>query len=242
MIVVETIGSFMLFIFLMIAILTLVNIVTLQARVHYAITQAAQTVSMYSYVLKVTGVSDKIQNLEKNAKVVSGEANNFKKELNQMMDGLVNFDLNETKDHAGAAADIGQQWVADTSDDPQKTLSLMINYAISEGSHFAFGEAMQMLVGRYLSNGTMGGNEYLEQFNVEGGLGGLTFYDFSLFDFDNMSNNDSVLLTEDGDVVITVRYSIKYAFGSLPLPFSNFEVTQSVRTKAWLGGSGEGYE
>ena len=56
-IVVETIGAFTLFVFFVASILALINIVALQARVHNAITQAAQTVSMYSYVLELTGVS-----------------------------------------------------------------------------------------------------------------------------------------------------------------------------------------
>ena len=50
-IVVETIACFTLFVFLMMSILSLINIVTVQARVHYAITQAAETLSMYSYTL-----------------------------------------------------------------------------------------------------------------------------------------------------------------------------------------------
>jgi len=49
-IVVETIGAFMLFVFFVASILMLINIVAVQARVHNAITQAAETVSMYSYI------------------------------------------------------------------------------------------------------------------------------------------------------------------------------------------------
>ena len=48
-IVVETIGSFLLFTLLIVSILTMINIVTVQARVHAALTQACETVSMYSY-------------------------------------------------------------------------------------------------------------------------------------------------------------------------------------------------
>lgn len=56
-IVVETITCFILFVFLNISILSLINIVTVQARVYYALTQAAEAVSMYTYVLDVTGVA-----------------------------------------------------------------------------------------------------------------------------------------------------------------------------------------
>jgi len=51
-VIVETMGTFILFVFLMVSILSLVNIAALRAKVHHAITQAAQTLSVYSYVLE----------------------------------------------------------------------------------------------------------------------------------------------------------------------------------------------
>jgi len=45
-------GTFILFVFLSVSILGLVNIAALKARVHYAIAQAAETLSVYSYVLE----------------------------------------------------------------------------------------------------------------------------------------------------------------------------------------------
>ena len=59
----------------------------------------------------------------------------------------------------------------------------------------------------------------------------------------DLQDNDSTLLDEDGNVVLTVRYAIDYTFGALPLPFPDhrLEITQTVKTKAWLGGNGEGY-
>ena len=57
-IVVETIGTFIPLVLLMISILSLVNIVAVQARVHYALTQSAKALSIYSYSLKNTGSSE----------------------------------------------------------------------------------------------------------------------------------------------------------------------------------------
>lgn len=59
-IVVETIGCFILFLFLNASILSLINIVTIQARVHYAMTQAAEAVSMYTYTLDTLGFAEHI--------------------------------------------------------------------------------------------------------------------------------------------------------------------------------------
>ena len=51
-IVVETVGTFIPLVLLVISILSLVNIVAVQARVHYALTQAATKISIYGYLTK----------------------------------------------------------------------------------------------------------------------------------------------------------------------------------------------
>ena len=56
-IVVETIGTFIPLVLLMISILSLVNIVAVQARMHFALTQAAMTISVFSYSFEAIGIS-----------------------------------------------------------------------------------------------------------------------------------------------------------------------------------------
>ncbi|MCL2202230.1 MAG: hypothetical protein FWB75_09715, partial [Oscillospiraceae bacterium] len=51
-IAVETVCAFIPFVLLVVSILSLVNIVVLQARVHYALTQTAKTLSVYCYTLE----------------------------------------------------------------------------------------------------------------------------------------------------------------------------------------------
>ena len=87
-IVVETIGSFLLFVLAVTSILSLINIVAVQARVHYAITQAAQTVSMYCYVLDVAGAADHLVASAGQAQTVQVESDAFKENLNGLLDGL----------------------------------------------------------------------------------------------------------------------------------------------------------
>ena len=87
-IVVETIGSFLLFVLAVTSILSLINIVAVQARVHYAITQAAQTVSMYCYVLDVTGAADHLVASAGQAQTVQVESDAFKENLNGLLDAL----------------------------------------------------------------------------------------------------------------------------------------------------------
>lgn len=90
-IVVETIGSFLLFTLLIVSILTMINIVTVQARVHAALTQACETVSMYSYVLDLTGAASHIQNNSAKAGKVQGQVDQFRSNVNGLLDGVENL-------------------------------------------------------------------------------------------------------------------------------------------------------
>ena len=240
-IVVETIGSFLLFLFLILSILTLVNVVTLQARVHYALTQAAETLSMYSYVAEVTGAAPHLMNLDGEAGKVRIEADEFKTNINGVIDGIQSVSLGDTASAANAAAVQVEGWVKDTLDDPKETIRLILDYGLDEARGALTEALIRPMVGRYLRNGAMSGDAYLKSVHVIGGLEGLKFYDFSLFDFKNLGDNDSKILDKDGNIKITVRYEIDYTFGALPLPFPKLGVTQIVKTKAWLNGSGKGY-
>ena len=185
-IVVETVGSFMLFVFLMVSILTLVNIVTLQARVHSAITQAANTMSKYSYVQVIAG---------------SGASDN----INEVVSYLTLF-----RDVTSAVGiDIN----------PESMIGMVINDGVDV-------TIARMLVERYLRNGDMSGDDYLQSVNVIGGIHGLDF----------------TVSTEGETIKIVVDYRVAYRFGALPLPFPELRITQAAMTRAWLGGSGEGYK
>jgi len=109
------------------------------------------------------------------------------------------------------------------------------------------------LVGRFLSNGDMNGDEYLKKFNVvktdgnkriiSEGLNALEFYEFTLLDSTSVEQSNSTLIDKSGAINIVVQYEIEYRFGALPLPFSpTLKVTRQVKTQAWLDGNGEGYD
>lgn len=242
-IVVETIGTFIPFVLLVISILSLANIVTLQSRVHYALTQTANTLSMYSYTLEVTGIADNLSTNSKMANTVIEEADAIKGEINSVIDGINSLSVGDVHEHGSAAVNRVYDWSEKIVNDPKKVMQVLMNYGISEGGKAALGELVRPLVGRYLSNGDMTGDEYLKSVNVIGGLDGLVFYNgLDLFDLNSTGQNDSILIDERGDVKLVVRYEIEYKFGALPLPFEpKLSITQTVKTKAWLKGSGEGY-
>lgn len=236
-IVVETLGSFTLFVLFMVAILSLINITVVQVRVHYAMTQAAQALSMYSYVLDVTGAAGHMTNMAGQAGQVQGEIDQFRENLDGLMSGLENLAPDQVGASGEAVLGQAQGWIEDTASDPKQTLRLVLNYGLQEVENSVFAAGVKAMVGRYLSNGAMSGDEFLKAFGVEEGLDGLTFYDF------DGAGNDSILLDADGNVKLAVRYEVNYTFGALPLPFEpSLKISQVVKTKAWLGGSGEGYQ
>lgn len=260
-IVVETIGCFVLFVMLMGAILSLINVVTLQARVHYAITQAAQTLSMYCYSLEVAGAADEIMHISSTNEKVEAEADELKGSINGVIDGLlslspdqlgaggnVSLDQLSTQvetavDQVGtsgeAAIDQVSGWAESAASDPTAAVQTVIQYGLGEIGKLAFEElVLQPLVGRYLTNGSMSGDAYLKMFGVEDGINGLQFHDPSLLDLTVYGNNDSVLLTSDGNVKICVSYNISLRFFDAVIPFAEpkLHITQEAVTKAWLGG------
>ena len=137
--------------------------------------------------------------------------------------------------------------------DPQDALHTLLRYGVGQVTDAVFANTvMRALFEHYLNNGDESGGAFLERFGVVDGISGVTFYSLTLggvgFDYDelqftDMRGSNSTLLTSNGDVRITVRYEIYYVFGGMPLPFSpTLRMSQVVQTRAWLGGSGVGYE
>ncbi len=233
-IVVETIGTFIPFVLLVVAILSLVNIVTLQSRVHYALTQAANTLSVYSYVLEVTGTADILAQNSNIAGSVTDGADEMKADINAVIDGIESLSAGDVRMHGEAAVNRAIGWGENIADDPKTALQVVLNYGIEQARGKLFEELIRPLIGRYLANGEKTGNEYLESVNVIGGLKGLDFYDFDLLELDSTGENDSVLIDENGDIKLVVQYEVKYKFGILPIPFEDakLRITQTAKTKA----------
>lgn len=241
-IVVETIGTFIPFVILVISILSLVNIVTLQARIHYALAQTANTISMYSYVLDITGVADDLVNLDNKASTVTMESDKLKTSINEVIEGIRTLSVDDTLNSAESGASQVIGWGESIANDPKAALQLMMQYGLNEGRNALFEKLLRPLMGWYLRNGEQNGDEYLKSVNVINGLDGLDFYDFSLLDLESTGANDSTLIDKDENIKIVVHYSIEYKLGALSLPFKpKLDVSHTVKTKAWLNGKGDGY-
>lgn len=248
-IVVETIGCFLLFVFLNISILSLINIVAVQTRVHYALTQAAETLSMYSYTLEAMGVADHLTKSAERSETVVSDANKMIDNINAVIGAIEELDIDGVQKSGQAIYNQASGFSESLEDDPKNVLQNFMSYGIQELSSAALGACIQPLVGWYLTNGELSGDEFLTAFQVEGGLKGLEFYTIDKIGFDTSSNrfvpiadDKSRFLNSQENIKLVVQYDIDYAFGALPLPFGKLHVTQEVMTKAWLNGHGDGYQ
>ena len=243
-IVVETIGAFIPFVLLIMSILSLVNIITVQARMHYALTQAANTISMYSYTFEALGMADEIAAINGKAGEISGRANAIKDDINAVLDGLSSLsDLSGAADSAGNAVHNAYEWGEEAISDPKEMIKLFANYGIEELKNMVFEQIARPLIGRYLANGNASGDEYLTAagvVNKRSGAAGLNALEF--YSVGNLGRGNSELLNADGNIKLVVEYETLYTFGVLRLPFQpTLKITQTVVTKAWLNGSGKGY-
>ena len=243
-IVVETIGTFIPFVMLVISILSLVNIISTQARVHYALTQAANTLSMYCYSLEVIGIAGDMTALDYQTHIAANGVNAMKNDIVSVIDGIGSMsNIGETIDSAGNVVDRALDWGEQAANDPKSALQIVMNCGLGEVRGLIFEYLARPLIGRYLSNGGLTGNEYLTRAGVmnkrtgKTGLQALEFYQLR-----NLGLGNSVLIDRNADVKLVVDYEILYTFAGLRLPFSpSLRITQTVVTKAWLSGSGKGY-
>ena len=215
-IVVETVGTFIPFVLLVVSILSLVNIVALQSRVHNALTQTANTLSMYSYVLKATGAADSLMSSD-------SKANSTAENINSVMNGIESLSKGR-----GFDADAGNRALNAAEElvgNPKTMAQNFASYGIGELRSLASEQLVRPLVGRYLANGNISGDEYLRSVRVV-----------------NFNFGDCIIIDRNGNIKLTVDYEIEYTFGALRLPFGpTLKVSQTVVTKALLGGSGDGY-
>ena len=253
-IVVETVGSFLLFTLLIVSILSLINIIAVQARVHYALTETAKTISMYSYVLDVTGAADFIMDKSAKSEKVITESNKFKGDLNNFLGQLDKWripgslddveDMANTLDPMKEDLDAMIQKGKNTADyvraDPKGAVQILLAYGFDESlNEVSEWLLIRPLMNHYLKNGSLSGGEFLSRFRVSSGL---EAHSFDLFDLKVTGDTNSRLLDSKGNVKLVVEYDIDYTFGALPVPFAKLHVTQEAITKAWLGGFGKGYE
>lgn len=242
-IVVEATFSFVLFSLLLFSILTLINVVTTQARIHYALTQTANTMSMYSYLFAVTGVSGAQEQIDENAQPINDIKDNIETAIESgesIQKGLQRGNIEDIKmvmDKLKTFSTSTSEAVNQTADlvDSGNTIPAIINYILQQGvdmgKQMMLDKCVKPMMVYYLKNGKQTGKEYLESVGV---------HDLRFTESSDPLGND-IKGDDKGFVQLSVRYRLRYSFSILPLPFDELKITQTVKTKAWLGGSDQGY-
>lgn len=230
-IVVETALSFTLFILLVVSILSLINIVTIQARIHYALTQTANELSMYSYVLDALGLSGDIKGLDKTGHEVQEKIDGVIEDLKTIERGVTTVpgSTGAFFDNLDALTDAVRSLsntAGEIADDPKGTFVKVVRYGLNGAKNYGMQElVIRPMIGKYLKNGTQDGEEYLNSCGING--------------LDGLELGKCVFIDSKGDITIVASYDIDYSFGLLPLSFTKIHVEQTAKTSAWLGGKSE---
>ena len=233
-IVVETATAFTLFVLLCASILSLINIVAVQARVHFALTESATTISMYSYVLEATGAAQHMVASENQGNRVTENVEEFKSNVNSLLGSFNSMSFTGVRDAAGNIINQGRE-LSNTK--PKEILQAALNWGINTGKNELFETAVRPLMLHYLNNGERSGEDFLKDFRIDSGL---DFYSIDLLNLQGVDADNSAFIDCNGDIKIVVQYDIDYFFGILPTPMK-LHVVQEAVTKAWLGGEGQGY-
>ena len=240
-IVVETLIAFTLYLLAILSILSLVNISVVQSRVHYAITEACESVSMYSYVFQATGQAKHITGLSGKAATAEANAGEVVSNLNKIIDSGRNMD------GVGLGQGISGAYEAASNIKPKDILASLVQNL----QDAVFAQCMNALSYHYLdnydSNGSVeqSGEEYLKANNVKDTLTFNGNYEIGFNDYNislSLGDGGSQFLDKKGDITVAISYEIDYRFGGLKLPFTTLKIRQVVKTKAWLNGDGDGYK
>ena len=240
-IVVETLIAFTLYLLAILSILSLVNISVVQSRVHYAITEACESISMYSYVFQATGQAKHITGLSGKAATAEANAGEVVSNLNKIIDSGRNMD------GVGLGQGISGAYEAASNIKSKDILASLVQNL----QDAVFAQCMNALSHHYLDNyGTDGsvkqsGDQYLKDNNVKdnvtfNGNYGIGFNDYNISL--SLGEGGSQFLDKKGDITVAISYEIDYRFGGLKLPFTTLKIRQVVKTKAWLNGDGDGYK
>ena len=226
-IVVETLFSFTMLIMVMTVITSLINIVSIQSRIQYAITQTAQEMSMYAYVTRCLS-----EDREEDYEIGNDDAFSWvisaQDSLDALSTGITEFSNN-------IAAGITGLFIDDFAAEIMRELATAPNPVAEQ---LIMEDAVKSVFTKYLSEDLLHAesqaNDYLVKsgvYSTDGSLKGL-----SAVSFTNSAGVMSTMLDSNDDTVVTVAYKIEFnLFNIIPLPLY-LDVEQTARTKAWLGG------
>jgi hypothetical protein len=246
-IVVETLLSFIMFLFFALSLLSLINIVTVNMRMHYAVTQVTNELSMYSYLVDVVGATDELVAFKEAGGKLDAEINTFKDNIRNTVDSTTEagkrtkeiIDNPSTfKDNLSTITDLLEsaigsgEAVVDKAEDmyenPEYYINLLLDKVLDGAvDYIVANHIIKPMMEKYLENGDTTADTYLNANNIG--------TDIEPYNYDTLDFDTRFFMNKNGDIIVTVTYDIDYTFGFLPLDFTKLSFTQSAKTRAWIG-------
>lgn len=251
-ITIEAVISLSSFMFVIVTLLTVVNICLAQARIAVAINSTAKELSQYSYLYSLTGFSKSEKELKEQSDADLAEFNSALSDINTVFNEIENLG-NTGKSSINNVEDITAAWdsavgsaeniekagaslekkVEEIAKDPKQLIFGIAKLAASEGLELAKSRLIaaplaKVLCRKHLVDEKGGDTEaFLKQIGVVPGasgsyMDGLDFSHSTLFPYGS------------NEITVNVSYNVK-VITLLPIDFT-FHFNQTAITHGWLAG------
>ena len=225
-IVIETLFSFTMLVMVMVVIISLINIVAIKSRIHYAITQTAQEISMYAYV--TTRLSEDEEKYESGYNDGFEWVESAQGALDTLSSGITSVSNN-------IAAGITGFFIDDYAAELMRELATAPS---KDARQLIMEDAVKDVFAKYLSDDITRANAQADEYLIRSGVRGSdgSIKGLAAIAFANSAGVSSTMIDSKGDTVVAIAYKIEFnLFNVIPLPLY-LDVEQTARTKAWLGG------
>lgn len=231
-IVVEASLSLIFFIAAIVSIICLINVFIVHNRIQFALNSAANQIASYSYLYEMSPVGEGVETLHNDGDPYIEKYDTVKgaiQALKSIYDGSNTMSVDDWVNNGNAVLS-GAETLAD---DPYAVaIGALYNGAIN-GEQFiensVAGGLGYLLTRQYIAPSSMDANEYLENYYVDGGYGGLNFTKSNF-------NHDT------GLVVLDVTYQVKIPLISFFMPDDyTLTIHQRACAKGWMDGDGNKY-
>lgn len=234
MMTVEAVLSLVPFIMVVMGIISFINVFMVHNKVQYAMYQAANELTAYTYFYEALGIRRGDQALGADINRETEEIDNVIKKTSDFLEELETLgpDVIETgRDavHAGVTL----------VSDPKDLLRNMVYFGIEQGEHalksWMIDAVSSTLIPIYLesefsASNPMTADEYLTRSGVIGGVKGIDFCNSTLFQDDEYKMID-----------IVAEYDIEISFFELFFNKPVIHIVQRCAVPAWLDGDGIHY-
>ncbi len=229
--VIETLGTFIPLVLIMVTILSFINLMSLRSQVHYAITQTASELSMYSYVLKPLGLLNDLQAIDKAAEEGEGIIDDTVDYVSSVSAGITGVVDSGTLDDVSSSIESvinGLTGLSSTAtsaiNDPMEYISPILNFGINTEKNELVGSLITPFLEKHLKNGDIDADTALRNYGVVDGI-------------DGISLSGSSFIDQYGDITIVATYDVEYDIGWISL--GTLTITQTAKTRAWIGATEE---